>query len=146
MCVWDFNNAFDNYQETAADAESFRLHDSLWFNMIIKDEDFTKAVVNRYFELRETVFSDEYLHNYIDETIEYLGPAIERNYEKWGYIFQSDHNQLHPPERNVRSYDAAVRQLKEFITHRGKWMDKNIDTLYQYSADSKTKLFKEHSR
>ena len=146
MCVWDFNNAFDNYQEQAIDHETFLLHESLWFNMIIKDKDFTERVIKRYHELRKTYFSDDYLNNYIDETIAYLGDAIDRNFEKWGYTFESDHNLLYPTTRNLRSYDEAVAQLKGYIASRGAWMDENIDVLRQYSANSKTKLAKEHTR
>ena len=146
MCVWDFNNAFDSYQEQAIDHETFLLHESLWFNMIIKDKDFTERVIKRYHELRKTYFSDDYLNNYIDETIAYLGDAIDRNFEKWGYTFESDHNLLYPTTRNLRSYDEAVAQLKGYIASRGAWMDENIDVLRQYSANSKTKLAKEHTR
>jgi hypothetical protein len=146
MCVWDFNNAFDNYQEQAIDHETFLLHESLWFNMIIKDKDFTERVIKRYHELRKTYFSDDYLNNYIDETIAYLGDAIDRNFEKWGYTFESDHNLLYPTTRNLHSYDEAVAQLKGYIASRGAWMDENIDVLRQYSANSKTKLAKEHTR
>ena len=146
MCVWDFNNAFDNYQEQAIDHETFLLYESLWFNMIIKDKDFTERVIKRYHELRKTYFSDDYLNNYIDETIAYLDDAIDRNFEKWGYTFESDHNLLYPTTRNLRSYDEAVAQLKGYIASRGAWMDENIDVLRQYSANSKTKLAKEHTR
>ena len=146
MCVWDFNNAFDNYQEQAIDRKIFALQECLWYFMMIKDEDFTDALIARYRDLRETYFSEAYLNNYIDETIAYLGPAIDRNFEKWGYSFTSDHNQLYPIDRNLHSYDEAVSQLKGFIAERGSWMDENIEILRQYSADSKTKLFKEHTR
>lgn len=146
MCVWDFNNAFDNYQEQAVDRKMFTLQECLWYFMMIKDEDFTDALIARYRKLRETYFSEAYLNNYIDETIAYLGPAIDRNFEKWGYSFTSDHNQLYPIDRNLRSYDEAVAQLKGFIAERGSWMDENIEILRQYSAPSKTKLFKEHTR
>ncbi len=146
MCVWDYNNAFDNYQEQAVDMEMFTLQECLWFFMMIKDEDFTDAVIKQYRSLRKTYFSEEYLYKYIDETLEYLGSAVDRNYEKWGYVFESDNNLLYPVTRNTRSFDEAVSQLKEFINKRGSWLDENIETLRQYSAHSKTKLNKEHTR
>lgn len=146
MCVWDFNNAFDNYQEQAMDTEEFALQECLWYFMLIKDEDFTDAIVRRYRELRKTCLSEEYLYNYIDETVSYLGAAIDRNYEKWGYSFESGNALLRPEARHVASFDEAVGQLKGFISKRGKWMDENIETIRQYSATSKSKLYKEHTR
>ena len=149
MCVWDFNNACDNYQEQAVDDEMFTLQECLWYYMIIKDEDFTDSIIDRYYELRKTYFGDEYLNDYIDNTIKYLGDAIDRNFEKWGTSFEkngSHRGKLYPIERNIESYDEAISQLKGFISKRGEWMDENIEVLRQYSADSKTKLYKEHTR
>lgn len=146
MCVWDFNNACDNYQEQPIDRETFHLHNTLWFQMIIKNKDFTKEVIEQYHNLRNSYLSDEYLENYIDETILYLGDAINRNNERWENVFLDDKDLLYPTERNLHSYDEAVEQMKDFIIQRGAWLDENMETISQYSADSKVKLYKEHTR
>ncbi|HEO0047721.1 TPA: CotH kinase family protein, partial [Streptococcus agalactiae] len=141
LVVWDFNNAFDNQIEGRVDEADFTLTDAPWFNMLIKDKAFIDLVVHRYKELRKGVLATEYLSNYIDETRHFLGPAIDRNYKKWGYVFDlkntDPRNYLIPTERNVTSYHKSVEQLKDFIKKRGRWMDRNIETLYQYSAPSK---------
>ncbi len=46
-----------------------------------------ERLLERYEDLRETYLSDEYLQNYIDETLEYLGPAIDRNFAGVGPYF-----------------------------------------------------------
>ena len=113
--------------------------------MLMKDEDFTNKVVSRYRQLRETVFDEEYLDRYIDDVVEYLGGAIERNYEKWGYTFEPEYDLLIPAERNPRSYEEAIAEMKTFLQNRIKWMDENIETLRQYSAESKVKKFNENA-
>ncbi|MGT2784284.1 CotH kinase family protein [Streptococcus merionis] len=139
--VWDFNNALDNQMDVNYDAAGFTMVDVPWFNQLLKDEAFVNLIVLKYRKLRESVFSTEYLHRYIDETVAFLGPAIERNYDKWGYVFRLEHpdsqNYLMPYERNVTSYQESLEQLKDFIRQRGRWLDKHIDTLYQYSSPSK---------
>ena len=145
MCVWDFNSACDAYQELAMPTDDFRLQTCLWFQMLFMDKDFTDRVVERYFELRKTVFSQEYLFDFIDSTIDYLGDAVGRNYGKWGYTFTQDYDLLYPPERNPRTHDESVEQLKDFLTKRLSFMDENIETLKQYSAESKTKKYNEVS-
>ncbi len=145
MCVWDFNSACDFYQESAMPTNDFRINNTLWFKMLFMDIDFTDRVIERYHELRKTVFSDEYLYKFIDDTVEYLGPAIDRNYEKWGYTFSEEYDLLHPTERNVRSYDASINQLKDFLKKRLEFMDENIESLKQNSAESKTKKYNEVS-
>lgn len=145
MYLWDMNSACDNYQETKYDGKGFDLQSRLWYFMLLKDEDFTDALIDRYWELRETYFDEEYLKDYIDETAAYLGGAVDRNFEVWGYTFAPEHTLLTPAERNLHSYEEAVQQMKDFLTARIAWMDENIDTLRQYSAESKVKKFNENA-
>lgn len=143
MCVWDFNNACDNYQEGSfMTVQHFELQNKPWFAMLMKDEDFVECVIEKYKTLRKTVFSDEYLNEYIDGVTEYLGPAIERNNERWASSF-SDDTLLQPESRNLHSYNEAVAQLKSFFIERTAWLDDNIETLRQYCASSKIKKYTE---
>ena len=93
MCVWDFNACCGNYIRDVS-AKTFFLTERTWFSKLVNDEAFTQAVIDRYRDLRKTYFSDEYLSNYIDQTIAYLGPAIDRNFEKWGYTFDKKFEML----------------------------------------------------
>ena len=145
MCVWDFNSACDNYQETVINPFDFQMQNCIWYFMLMKDDNFTEKIIKRYWELRKTFFSEEYLENYINSTIEYLGPAIERNYEKWGYSFEKEYDMVIPSERNLRSYDEAVEQMKNFLKKRIEWLDENIEALKQYSAESRVKKFNENA-
>ena len=135
LCVWDFNSACDNYQEYVVDPEMFYLHNGVWYSALFKDGAFTEKLIDRYHELRKTYLNEEYLDRYIDETIAYLGDAIDRNFERWDDAFIYD--LLLPYERNPDSYEEAVTDLKDFIHIRGEWMDENIDTLRQYIVDPK---------
>ena len=123
----------------------FRLNSGLWYQMLFMDSDFTDRVITRYYELRKTVFSEEYLFGFIDDTIEYLGAAVDRNYERWGYTFDQEYDLMYPTERNPRNYDEAILQMKDFITKRIAFMDENIESLRQNSAESKTKKYNEVS-
>ena len=60
------------------------------YQMLFMDSDFTDRVITRYYELRKTIFSEEYLFGFIDDTIEYLGAAVDRNYERWGYTLNQE--------------------------------------------------------
>ena len=84
--------------------------------------------------------SDEYLFNYIDETVSYLGPAIDRNFSVWGYTLDSNYSAF-TTSYMPNSHSDAVNQLKSAISERGKWMDENIESLKQYCHNSKNKKF-----
>ena len=145
ICVWDFNNACDNYMEARIDLHDFEIQNRLLYHMLCRDEDFTEAVITRYKELRRGVLSEEYLMDYIDRTVAYLGPAIDRNFDKWGYSFQPEYNRLKGEDREICSYDEAIRQLREFLIERGNWMDQNIDALREFSAESAVKKYNENA-
>jgi hypothetical protein len=135
LCVWDFNSAYDNYQEYASNPEMFYMQNGVWYRQLFKDGAFTEALISRYHELRQTYLNEEYLHRYIDETVVYLGDALDRNFERWDDAFI--YNLLIPVERNPASYEEALGDLKHYIHIRGEWMDENIDTLRQYIVDPK---------
>lgn len=139
--VWDFNNCSDNYIDYIYDEKGFTMTQSPWFGQLMKDPAFVAEVIDQYRNLRQTVLSDGYINQLIDDTTVYLGDAIDRNYEVFGYVFdlaQTDsHNYLFPLERNYTSYEEAVTQLKEWQKARGAWLDDYIDTLQQYCQDSK---------
>ena len=135
FCIWDFNSACDNYQEEPMDRQTFLLPHAVWFEVLMQDEAFVKRVIERYYELRETYFNEQYLMEYIDATIAYLGDAVDRNYERWKTAF--NYNLLYPVERNPGSYEEAVEDLKQYICDRGRWMDENIDSLKAYVIEQK---------
>lgn len=139
MVVWDFNSACDNYKESTISPQHFEMHYNVWYYMLTKDEYFTDSIIKRYRELRKTFLSDEYLNRYIDETVNYLDDAVDRNFDVWGYTFDMDI--IKSSERNPKSYQQAVQQMKDFIRERGAWMDENIEVLKQYSHESKNKKF-----
>ena len=142
MYVWDFNLANNIYSvDFLVDEEQkFRLIDRFWYYMLLKDDEFVEKIIERYKDLRETYLSEEYLFNYIDESIAYLDDSVDRNFNKWGYSFSSEYDSLethfHP-----RNYDGAVFQLKNAIHVRGSWMDENIEALRQYSHLSVNKKY-----
>ncbi len=139
LVIWDFNSACDNYKEPVLQPQHFELQYNIWYFMLTKDEAFTDRIISRYRQLRKSYLSDEYLNQYIDDTIAYLGDAVERNFDRWGYTF--DLELIQPPERNPRSNGEAIAQIKEFIRTRGEWMDEHIEVLSQYSHESKVKKF-----
>ena len=139
MAVWDFNNACDNYQEQQVATDGILMRNSVWMNMLTRDEEFDERIISRYRMWRESVLSEEYLLNYIDETVAFLGDAVERNFEVWGYSFEQP--LLLPASRDIESFDEAISQLKEFITERGDWLDESLEVMRQYGHPAATKKY-----
>ncbi len=143
--IWDFNNAYNNYMEADFSEAGFVICDNPMFYMLTKDERFVEQVIQRYRELRVSFLSDEAVLNYIDETLEYIEPAVERNYEVWGYSFFADGlpltQKVTPDDRNPSSFEEAVDDLKQAFLDRGEWMDAYIENLRQFSHESAVKQY-----
>lgn len=143
---WDYNNTFNNYFVDLTEYQEFYTTNK-WYSYLLKDKRFVEQVETIYKELRKGILSEEYLLDYIDETVDYLGPAIERNYKKWGYTFTEEYCNahsdivLHPLERNPSNYQEAIEQLKDAISLRAGFMDRNIETLYSRCHESVNKQF-----
>ena len=140
MVIWDFNAACDNFHDSQMLPQRFQVENITWFYMLAKDEHFIERTIQRYRELRNSYLSEEYLEQYIDDVVAYLGPAVARNFEVWGYSFD-EYRPLDPDRRNPDDYEAAVAQLKEFCEERGDWMDSHIEILRQFCHPSKNKKF-----
>ena len=140
LCVWDFNNACDNFPEDVISYDGLSIYSMTWYFMLIKDEEFVDKVLKRYKELRSTYFNDDYLFEYIDDTLDYLGPAVERNNKRWAASF-TEWQPLVPKERNLKTHEEAVDQLKTWLHERGEWLDENIHTLNQYCHPSRNKNY-----
>ena len=82
------------------------------------------------------------IQQYIDDTVAFLGPAIDRNFQVWEASLGQD--LLMPAERNVYTHAEAVAQLKEFCTQRGDWLDQHIETVLQFGHSSKVKQHNLH--
>lgn len=143
--VWDFNNAYGNDIDVEYGSGGYVMVYKPLFIMLNRDEGYTSRVISRYRSLRQGVLSDESLTSFVDAAADYLGPAVERNFERWGYSFDTTQvgadNKLSPDERNPANYQEAIDQLKSFITERGRWLDDNIEGLRQFSAESATKRY-----
>lgn len=141
MAVWDFNNCCDNYMDEQYSMEGFDMSVRPWFYMLMKDENFTEKIINRYRELREGVLSNEYLENYIQEVQEYLGTAVDRNFQVWGDSFLPENDLLKGEGRNIASYEDALEQYRRRLVSRLGWMDKHIESIRSYSHESVNKKF-----
>jgi len=153
--VWDFNNIFDNFFLTMP-VDEFYLNGRGWFDRLFMSPYFTEQVIRRWNSLRQDALSEERLVDYMDDIAEWLGSAIDRNFEVWGFSFDynnmSDLARRRPrPEEysegvtmadlNPASFEEAMAQKRDFMIERGRWIDDHIEILRQYSHPSRHALW-----
>lgn len=132
LCVWDYNNAFNNYQWFTMNTDEFHMIDSYWFDRLLQDRAFVDRINQRYQELRQGSMSNSHIQQILDTGLDTLGDAVDRNFSVWGYSFM--HNMLNDepgePERDIRSYEEALQQLTTTIEERLAFLDQHMTDLY----------------
>ena len=174
--VWDFNNVMDNFF-LSMPADEFMLANRGWFDRLMMCPDFTERVIRRWHELRRGVLAEERLISYMQEVEDWLGSAIDRNFEVWGYSFdpfqvnamsrrgpthaevtarvpvyegmslaayEAARYQTHREmirELNPASFAEAQESARNFMIERGRFLDRHIETLRQFSHPSRHALW-----
>ncbi len=139
---WDYNLAFGNadYCEgfnTAGWAWDFNNYCNgdfwlipFWWNRFMQDDEFIAGFKNRWEELREGRFHLDSIMDFINEKSSELRNPQIRNRQRWPEV-----NQYIWPNAFVGlSYDQDIQYLKDWISDRILWMDREIDKMEVVTA------------
>jgi len=133
--VWDFDWAWKNiwdcstFRATDGSGWSHRINDCLstppysngWMVRLLQDENFANALNKRYFELRKSYLSSQYLNSYIDSVQSLVNEAQVRHYTKWPILG----SKVGAPEVDSQpsTYAGQVTMFKNWIQIRMAWLD-----------------------
>jgi len=96
-----------------------------WFIRLFEDLEFRLKTADRWFDLRENIFSNSKLLADIDRYALLLDEAQMRNFERWDILGQQiDYNP--PGWRDRDTYQKEVDWLKTWLEDRLAWMDQAI--------------------
>ena len=136
--VWDFDWAWmylvdgcPHFGATDGSGWAYRIDEcnpwpspSGWEVRLMQDERFVKQVYDRYFELRKTILSNEFLHHYIDSIADLVSEAQVRHYQRWDILGRDVGAPEYPPI--PATYSGEIQRLKEWIDQRLTWLDANM--------------------
>lgn len=134
--VWDFDWAFKNINEcyfgaTDGSGWAYRIHDCnpwpvppSWMVRLLQSQDFAKKVNERYFALRSSYLSEEFIFDYIDSAAFVLDEAQTRHYQKWQILGLN----VGTPETDAQpsTYAGEIDKFKLWISKRLHWLDANM--------------------
>lgn len=131
--LWDFDLCYGNVNYSARNlstetwiyplygpTENFPMH---WWARLMEDGGYGHAFVARWRVLREGSFRTDSIMAYIDNTVLYLGAAIDRNFTRWPILG----TYVWPNYYIGTTYEQEVTWLKNWVTARLNWMDANIN-------------------
>lgn len=133
--VWDYDNALDNIGEYLLDTKSINFQGQTWFSELVKDEEFCKKLRKRYTELSSGVLSSEYINNFIDGTIEFLGNARKRDWDRWKHKYTEKRFDLLKDQngiivdRNFETNEQYVQRVKDLLYEHSKSIPSELEKL-----------------
>lgn len=126
--VWDWNLSFGNANyldgESTSGWYSEQLRDTeiSWARRLVEDPEYSQKQLDRWWELRRTVFQVEAVHRRIDEMAAQLQEAQVRNFRRWQILGRH----VHPNSFVGDTYQEEVNWMKEWIKERITWIDRQM--------------------
>lgn len=142
--VWDYDNAMDNIGQYMLDTKRIDFAGQTWFSELVKSEKFCRKLKKRYAELSQGMLSSEYISNFIDETMDYLGNARKRDWARWNHQYTKERFDLLKDgngvvvDRNYKTHEENVQRLKDLLTEHSKYIMPGLEKL------EKDSIFKMH--
>ena len=136
--VWDFDWAWlyliegcPHFDATDGSGWAYRINEcnptpspSGWMVRLMQDSRFVDEVYTRYFKLRESILSKDYLHHYIDSVAALVDEAQARHYQRWNILGTDVGAREQPPI--PATYAGEISRLEEWIDKRIDWLDINM--------------------
>ncbi len=142
--VWDYNLAFGNadYREGfRTDGFQVNINSSpWWWNRLLQDAEFLEAIKSRWRSVREKQLRNESISALVDSLSLYLDEAQERNFERWDILGKD----IWPNYYIGESYEDEIAYLKNWISDRLRWLDKNLyawNGSYDIPENLQTKVY-----
>lgn len=154
--VWDFDQAMNNYFQDEMEAETLAFQTKPLFDRLCKDKRFITCLKERYAVLRKGVLSEEHVFDVMDETVEYLRSARQREWFRWeaDYLddsFSNIHNYylMDYVQDNVTvsrfndDYDQELYTIRTYLHKHGNVIQTELTKLYD-TAEYNTSLKNEN--
>jgi hypothetical protein len=123
--AWDWNLSFGNADYHEGDNPRGWYYDLLrdseicWYRRLSADPEFMQRTIDRWTELRRSVFSRTRLLRRIDEMAAELNEAQARNFRRWPILGRS----VNPNSFVGRTYQEEIDWMKEWAGRRIDWID-----------------------
>ena len=128
MPLWDYNLSLGNadykqgYRPTGWHRDTLPGNGHPWFHRLFDDPLFEQRYWERYFELRQSLFSTHHLLGLIDDYAETLRESAARNFSRWPILGRHVWPNA-PGARARRTFDAEVDWMKDWLRTRLEWID-----------------------
>lgn len=130
--VWDFDLAFGNFSmdnpsyndwATVGKKDKDAYITENWCTYLMADKSFRSRLRSRWFEVRDELLSTAMKS--IDNNSKKIARSQQENFKLWN-IWGKRVGYQPKVKLNYESYELQIKYLRDFISNRAKWIDKNI--------------------
>lgn len=125
--LWDFNLGYGNvnYWDNCFDIPGWMYTEyrMWWFARMMEDGAYLQSIQCRWQELRQGAFSNDSILYLVDSLTAHLGPAIDRNFNRWPILGQY----VWPNNYVAPTYFDEIDFVKSWILNRADWIDNEWD-------------------
>jgi len=133
--LWDCDLSMGNNYYWQPDSYSFLNIRALVIKSFFEDESIRLRFVNRWFELRDSIWTDAELLRLFDEMAEYLVQPAAQNAECWPEIYDEEIEAWPTHDPNITSWGEEIEQTRCWLVNRVQWLDENIPRLIYETAE-----------
>ncbi len=131
--VWDYNLSWGNvnYGNVYADDGFIYTRGGRMFHWrrMMEDPWYADIAYGRWDDLRSNVLSWQNIEHIIDSCVTLMGPAIDRNYDRWPVLG----TYLWPNVEWPETHEEEITMLKDFIIERLPWLDSQWSGMGDYA-------------
>lgn len=157
--VWDFDQAMNNYYDDEMKPETLAFQEKPFFDRLVLDQRFLEVLEARYAELRKGTLSEEHVDAVIDEVVDYITSAREREWFRWAADYEDSsgenwHNYylLDYQEGDMvisrfnDNYDQEIYNIKTYLHKHGNSLATELvklekSSVYNTSLGNRRELF-----
>lgn len=140
--VWDFDQGMNNYYREEMNPESIAFQTRTFYEQLVKDRAFVKALKKRYAVLRRHYLSDSYMELLIEEAQSYLRSARMREWYRWkddyedpgsrggkNYVLKPYYQDGEQMQRFNTDYAQEIRVIKVYLHRHGAYIQEGLTNL-----------------
>jgi hypothetical protein len=123
--IWDYNlslgnaNYLQGWQASGWYYPQISSNEYPWYGRLFQDPDFRQEYIDRWYELRATVFATDEMIADIDAAAELLGEAQARNFDRWRILGQY----VWPNWYVANTWAQEIDFMKNWLSDRLAWID-----------------------
>lgn len=131
--IWDYNASMGNSSYHRAyrtcnwliyNEYHMGYQHPFWWKQLVKDRLFQQKLIHRWKELKAITFNDKNINKLIDDKVLLIKNARKRNFKKWHNVIGK---RVYPNKSPyLDSYQDEITALKNWLSWRIEWIDKNI--------------------